>query len=336
VQFNDSGVLGGDADLTWDKTANALSIGPLPALSGAIRIPYNTPLTARNSANTGDLALIQAAGGVVVVGNASVITKVVSGTHGIEINPSGWIYPVVDNGTDLGHATKRWKDVQVAGSVNIGTNPATTGAVRLANNSVIAARDVAGAADLLVAQIFTDNKIYVGSNANDAGLVLRSATAVEVNRGIKFPATAVPSADVNTLDDYREGNWTPTLSGNTGGSGQVYVTQLGSYVKAGRQVTLHGSVGLSNYGVMSGTSLVLGGFPFPCGAQNAIIRIDYWDVLTAPIVGITGYIAAGASAASLYSLAPGGQTAAFGSPFALTLLNHTSGFAFTLSYLANQ
>src|SRR6188768_2511901 len=195
VQFNDSGVLGGDADLTWDKTANALSIGPLPALSGAIRIPYNTPLTARNSANTGDLALIQAAGGVVVVGNASVITKVVSGTHGIEINPSGWIYPVVDNGTDLGHATKRWKDVQVAGSVNIGTNPATTGAVRLANNSVIAARDVAGAADLLVAQIFTDNKIYVGSNANDAGLVLRSATAVEVNRGIKFPATAVPSAD---------------------------------------------------------------------------------------------------------------------------------------------
>lgn len=30
---------------------------------------------------------------------------------------------------------------------------------------------------------------------------------------IKFPSTQIPSADVNTLDDYAEGTWTPSLGG---------------------------------------------------------------------------------------------------------------------------
>lgn len=33
-----------------------------------------------------------------------------------------------------------------------------------------------------------------------------------VTNGIKFPATQVPSADPNTLDDYEEGTWAPTTA----------------------------------------------------------------------------------------------------------------------------
>jgi len=50
---------------------------------------------------------------------------------------------------------------------------------------------------------------------------------------LAFPATAVPSADPNTLDDYEEGTWTPTLTGWTN-SGTPTVT--GIYNKIGRQV----------------------------------------------------------------------------------------------------
>ena len=55
---------------------------------------------------------------------------------------------------------------------------------------------------------------------------------VQVN-GIKFPATAVASADPNTLDDYEEGTWTPS-AGNFTVSGSSTLT--GVYTKSGRIV----------------------------------------------------------------------------------------------------
>jgi hypothetical protein len=55
---------------------------------------------------------------------------------------------------------------------------------------------------------------------------------------IAFPATQVPSADANTLDDYEEGTWTPAITFATPGNlTVVYSTQGGAYTKVGRQVT---------------------------------------------------------------------------------------------------
>ena len=54
---------------------------------------------------------------------------------------------------------------------------------------------------------------------------------------IQFPATQSPSADANTLDDYEEGTWTPTITFATPGNLSVaYTTQSGSYTKIGRMV----------------------------------------------------------------------------------------------------
>ena len=56
-----------------------------------------------------------------------------------------------------------------------------------------------------------------------------------VDANIKFPATQVASADANTLDDYEESTWTPTL----GGSWTTNPTSIsGSYVKIGRCVNI--------------------------------------------------------------------------------------------------
>jgi len=52
--------------------------------------------------------------------------------------------------------------------------------------------------------------------------------------GISFPATQSASTDANTLDDYEEGTWTPTVTAVTTTGSPAYA---GTYVKIGKQVT---------------------------------------------------------------------------------------------------
>jgi hypothetical protein len=59
-----------------------------------------------------------------------------------------------------------------------------------------------------------------------------NATPATSGSGITFPATASASSDANTLDDYEEGTWTPTLT-SFGGTNLV---ATGYYTKIGRIV----------------------------------------------------------------------------------------------------
>ena len=79
-------------------------------------------------------------------------------------------------------------------------------------------------------------------------------------KGICLGVTS--NTDANTLDDYEEGTFTPTIQGQTGASGQSYSNQFGAYTKVGRLVALHGYVTLSNKGTINGNYIALGGFPF--------------------------------------------------------------------------
>ena len=64
-----------------------------------------------------------------------------------------------------------------------------------------------------------------------------SGAKLQVSDGITFPATAVASTEANTLDDYEEGTFTPTLVGLTTAGSGTYISRSGSYTKIGRQVT---------------------------------------------------------------------------------------------------
>jgi hypothetical protein len=55
--------------------------------------------------------------------------------------------------------------------------------------------------------------------------------------GITFPATQSASSNANTLDDYEEGTFTPTVIGGTTAGTGTYNTQTGSYTKVGRLVS---------------------------------------------------------------------------------------------------
>ena len=87
-----------------------------------------------------------------------------------------------------------------------------------------------------------------------------NATPSTSGAGITFPATQSASSDANTLDDYEEGTFTPTLAGGSSAGTTTYTTQQGSYTKIGRQVTI--SIRLS-YSAMTGTGEYrIQSFPF--------------------------------------------------------------------------
>jgi len=110
------------------------------------------------------------------------------------------------------------------------------------------------------AAITFEQSLAVG---NGTTLALEGATS-NAGAGITFPATQVASANANTLDDYEEGTFTPTIVGtSTAGTG-TYTTQVGTYTKIGRLV--HAKVALT-WTAHTGTgNLQINGLPFTPGA----------------------------------------------------------------------
>lgn len=85
---------------------------------------------------------------------------------------------------------------------------------------------------------------------------------------MRFPATQVPSSDVNTLDDYREGTWTPVINRGGGGWTGTYTSRTGTYVKIGKLVFVYGKVVIASItGASSGVNIIQG-LPF-AGASVA-------------------------------------------------------------------
>src|SRR3569623_1696890 len=74
-----------------------------------------------------------------------------------------------------------------------------------------------------------------GSSWIEALTVAQGSGLVSLPAGqLAFPATQNPSANANTLDDYEEGSWTPTVSFTGASTGVTYGgTTLGRYTKIG-------------------------------------------------------------------------------------------------------
>jgi len=95
---------------------------------------------------------------------------------------------------------------------------------------------------------------------------------------IKFPATQNASTNANTLDDYEEGTWTPTIA--AGYTGVTYNNQNGRYTKVGRLVTL--TCYLQFSGTFDASSISVGSLPFDLASVTAgnCGTVGYWDVTT--------------------------------------------------------
>jgi hypothetical protein len=90
--------------------------------------------------------------------------------------------------------------------------------------------------------------------------------AIQLSAGVGFPATQVASSDANTLDDYVETTFSPTIIGSTTAGSATYSTQVGRATKVGRLVTFQLRVA---YSAGTGTgNLRVGGLPFTAGVGS--------------------------------------------------------------------
>jgi len=152
----------------------------------------------------------------------------------------------------------------------------------------------------------------VGATTQDI-LTVDAAGAVTMAAGqLKFPAVQNPSADVNTLDDYEEGTWTPAFAlAVPGTSSFTYSVQVGTYTKIGRQVTVvcHITLSASSIGTGSG-AIAITGLPFVNGASA-----NYSAGGVGYAAGFSGawpntaMVPTSSNVLSLYILQPGASTA---------------------------
>lgn len=121
------------------------------------------------------------------------------------------------------------------------------------------------------------NKLYIGrgygpNQGITPAIRITTADVVELPIGqLKFPATQNPSSDVNTLDDYEEGEWTPT---DASGAGLSLTNSGSTYTKIGRLVFITGYV---IYPTTSDTlAAKIGSLPFTCKASRfSALAIGY-------------------------------------------------------------
>ena len=130
----------------------------------------------------------------------------------------------------------------------------------------------------------------LGDASTDAHTVNGSITisgVVSANGGgIAFPATQVPSADANTLDDYEEGTFTPELRFGGASAGLTYYERYGRYTKIGRLVFIELVVYISAVGSSTGTATIAG-LPFATNASPSLLRASGSITMTAAAASVT-------------------------------------------------
>jgi hypothetical protein len=87
-------------------------------------------------------------------------------------------------------------------------------------------------------------------------LSLSGGSTTATGTGITFPAAQSASSDVNTLDDYEEGTWTPNLTFGGGSIGITYANRAGWYTKIGNMVSVQYLIFLSSKGSSTGSAVV--------------------------------------------------------------------------------
>jgi hypothetical protein len=117
---------------------------------------------------------------------------------------------------------------------------------------------------------------YLSSNLNSiehVGTKL-SVPTEDVNvKSISFPATFVPVADVNTLDDYEEGTWVPTLwDTSLVNKGATFNAAVGQYTKVGDVVFITGYLDMSGLGTLTtGSAAFIGNLPFTSKNRSGVL-----------------------------------------------------------------
>jgi len=122
----------------------SVRIGGTVATSGFLRLAVGDGVFWRNAGNTNNEGIYRDSS----LGNITLTTTLMSD---------------VDASDDLGTSAFRFRDGYFSASVKIGTNPATAGAVRLANNTGVFARNAGNSADRSLIFLNASDEVEIGS-----------------------------------------------------------------------------------------------------------------------------------------------------------------------------
>ena len=118
--------------------------------------------------------------------------------------------------------------------------------------------------------------------SNQYGIGLAS-TVPTSGVGIAFPGTQTSSSDANTLDDYEEGTWTPSIGGTA-----TYNTQTGTYRKIGSLVSVIAFININVRG--TGSTGQITGLPFAQTGSIAPISAGYYSTSATSLSSVMGYL----------------------------------------------
>jgi hypothetical protein len=134
------------------------------------------------------------------------------------------------------------------------------------------------------------SRVQLATITDVGTILLRGASAPASGVGIQFPATQSASSDANTLDDYEEGTWTPTVTAAASNPTVTYIVQTGFYTKIGRMVSIQGRLQINTISGGSG-AFRLSGLPFTNAAGITGAGTSWFSLID---------LSAGYTTASLY------------------------------------
>jgi hypothetical protein len=275
VQYNNAGAFGGITGATTNGTALTLTgailngtIGATTPSTGAFTTLSATGVTTLQ-AGTVSLPALTTSGDTntgIFFPAADTIAFTEGGTESMRIDASGNLgigtsspsqkldvtglvrsnasangggqYTIAKSGTTVGGfcGSGNWTGTS---ATDVAIFAETGNAITLHTNGIGAER----------ARIDTSGRLLVGlTSANTNG------GKIQVSDGITFPATQSASSDANTLDDYEEGTYTPTLTFGGTSTGMTFLVSEGYYTKIGRVVTVVARFALSAKGSSTGAS----------------------------------------------------------------------------------
>lgn len=116
--------------------------------------------------------------------------------------------------------------------------------------------------------LFNSLGLSVTGNELDASI---SAPLSLLGGQLKFPIVQNPSNNINTLDDYKEGLWSPV---DASGAALVLTSLLPAiYTKIGRLVIA--TAGIQYPATGSGANALLGGLPFIASPSGGVASISF-------------------------------------------------------------
>ena len=175
------------------------------------------------------------------------------GTNELKLVTGGSARATVDSSGNLGVGTEspsRLLTVQSTGNANLCIKSGTSGVSQCMFGDTDS--DVAGN----IAYRHADNAMVFEVNLSERARILSGG-------GLAFNGD---TAQVNALDDYEEGDWTPTITFGDNNSGMAFSSRDGFYIKIGRQVTCWVQCTLTSKGSSTGTAK-LSGLPFDVGSE---------------------------------------------------------------------